>query len=449
MKIGLEIHGYLKTKKKLFCNCNAISGVKYSEPNSNICPICTAQPGSKPLLPNEDAIKKSIKIGLILNCKINEECVWQRKHYDWPDLPKGFQSTISGTYAKPIGENGSFLGIRIREVHLEEDPAAWNPQTGEIDYNRSGLPLIEIVTEPDFRSSKQVVEWLKQLISTLDYIKIINKKAGIKADVNVSTSGERVEVKNVNSLRNIQKTIEYEILRQKDEIPTIQETRRFDELKGTTKKMRDKEGAEDYRFLFEPDLPKIVLNKRRVLEIKSSLPEMPHEKVKKLISKYKIPENSAEILTKKLEIVEFFEKVVSKGKLKLALRWVTEELLSVLNYNKKELEDVEIEAEHFLELLELLDKDKITEHQAREILRSWIPKSFFPSKNLEGKEKIVDEEELENFVKEVLKNFPEAVQDYKKGKENALNFLIGQIMKKSKGRADNKIVEKILKRSII
>ena len=215
VKIGLEIHGYLSTNKKLFCDCHLEHGKKYSKPNTNICPTCTGQPGSKPMLPNKTAVDKVIEISLILGCKINEKLVWQRKHYDWPDLPKGYQNTISGPYAIPVGTKGKFLGIGITEAHLEEDPAAWNPKTGEIDYNRSGSPLVEIVTDPDFKNSNQVIEWLKQLIATLSYIKAIDKKSGIKTDVNISVGGERVEVKNINSLKNIKTTIEFEIARQK------------------------------------------------------------------------------------------------------------------------------------------------------------------------------------------------------------------------------------------
>jgi len=195
-KIGLEIHGYLETNEKLFCKCKSIHGLKHEKPNVNICPICTGQPGSKPMRPNSESIKKIIQIALMLGCNINQKLTWQRKHYDWPDLPKGYQNTISGTYAIPVGTKGKFQKIKITEVHLEEDPASWNPKTGEIDYNRSGAPLVEIVTEPEFKNSNEVIQWLKQLIQILSYIKAIDKKSGLKADVNISLpelKGERVE----------------------------------------------------------------------------------------------------------------------------------------------------------------------------------------------------------------------------------------------------------------
>jgi aspartyl-tRNA(Asn)/glutamyl-tRNA(Gln) amidotransferase subunit B len=448
VKIGLEIHGYINTNEKLFCSCKSEHGAKFAKPNTNICPICTGQPGSKPMLPNSEAIKKVIQIALILGCKVNEKFSWQRKHYDWPDLPKGYQNTISGTHAIPIGIKGKFEGIRITEVHLEEDPSAWNPKTGEIDYNRSGSPLVEIVTEPDFKNSKEVEEWLKNLILTLSYMKSIDKNSGIKADVNVSLpefKGERVEIKNVNSITNIKNSIEAEILRQKKQgITKIQETRRYDEFKNTTTKMRSKEQTQDYRFISEPDLPVIKIQKSRIEKIKSSIPETPKEKLTRLIKKHKINRKHAEILTKKLDIVEFFEKVISEIKPELAVPWTTIELLSILNYNKKELNEVELNVEHFIELLKLVEKKVITELKAQEILRQFIPKSFSPKKQGEENKTISSSKEIEEIIKKVIKQNEQAIIDFKSGKKESLNFLIGQAMKISNKRADYKTVKEIL-----
>ena len=448
-KIGLEIHGYLITKEKLFCECKSEHGLKHSKPNINICPICTGQPGAKPMLPNKTAVDKTIQIGLILGCKINKKLIWQRKHYDWPDLPKGYQDTISGPYATPLGKKGKFLGIRITECHLEEDPAAWNPKTGEIDYNRSGSPLIEIVTEPDFRTPQEAVAWLKQLIVTLNYIKSIDKKVGIKVDVNISIpKGKRVEIKNINSLKNIKTAIEHEIQRQKKELPKTQETRMFDESKGTTIKMRAKEGAEDYRFISDPDLPVINIEKKRIERARSQLPETPSEKLKKLIKKYKIEKKTAEILTKKLDIVEFFEKIIEKTNPKIAVRWVTEELLSVLNYNKKELEDIDIDPKHFIELLKLIEDKSITELKAKEILRSWKTKSSSPKREVKKHSQISGKKEIEKLAKQIIKENHKAVEDYKKGEAKAMNFLIGQVMRLSDKRADFKTSREILEKMI-
>ncbi|MBR9701976.1 Asp-tRNA(Asn)/Glu-tRNA(Gln) amidotransferase subunit GatB [Candidatus Pacearchaeota archaeon] len=448
-KIGLEIHGYLMTKEKLFCRCKSEHGLKHSKPNTNICPVCTAQPGAKPMLPNKKAVDRTIQISLILGCKINKKLVWQRKHYDWPDLPKGYQNTISGPYATPVGEKGKFLGTRITECHLEEDPAAWNPKTGEIDYNRSGSPLIEIVTEPDFKNSEEVVEWLKQLIATLGYIKAIDKKIGIKADINISIpKGKRVEIKNINSLKNIKAAIEHEIQRQKKDLPKTQETRMFDESKGTTTKMRSKEDAQDYRFISDPDLSIIKIEKQRIEKIKSHLPETPHKKLKKLIKKHKIDKKHAKVLTKKLEVVEFFEKIIETVNPKLAIRWVTEELMSVLNYTKKELEDVDISPKHFIELLTLLDQNKITELKAQELLRSWGEKSSSPKKHSRKHSQISNKEEVQKLAKKVIQQNPKAVEDYKNGEEKAMNFLIGQVMRLSEKRADYIVTKDLLKELI-
>ena len=452
-KIGLEIHGYLNTKEKLFCGCKSLHGIKHAKPNTNICPICTAQPGSKPSLPNKSAIEKAIQIALIFGCKINTKLTWQRKHYDWPDLPKGFQNTLSGTYAVPVGENGKFFGKNITECHLEEDPAAWNPSTGEIDYNKSGSPLIEIVTAPDFKNSEEVHEWLNHLIITLDYIKAIDKKSGIKADVNVSINGgKRIEIKNLNSLTNIKASIEYEIERQKNpsEIPKEQETRMFDENKGITIKMRSKEETQDYRFISEPDLPVINITKQKIKIIKSHLPETPQEKLKKLIKKYEISKKDAEIITKKLEIVEFFEKIVAKISSSMAIPWIMIELLSVLNYNKKNLDDpdIDIKAEHFIELLDMVKDKKITELKAKEILRKFIPKSFPVAERLGEHAKIVSESVIEKICGKVIEENKKAVEDYKKGKKESLNFLIGQVMRLSNKRADYRSVKEMLEKAL-
>ncbi len=450
LRIGLEVHGYLLTKEKLFCGCKAEHGLKKTKPNMNICPVCTGMPGSKPMLPNSEAIKKILQIALVMNCKINKQFLWQRKHYDWPDLPKGYQTTISGSYSIPVGEKGEFLGVRIREVHLEEDPAKWDPVTGCIDYNRSGMPLVEIVTEPDFKNSEQVSLWLKQLLLSLSYIKALDKDAGIKTDVNVSLHGERIEVKNVNSISSIANVIKYEAERQKKEKPIKRETRAWLDDKQMTVKMREKESSADYRFIPEPDLPVINISEKEISELKKKIPESPVEKLEKLIKKFKINEKSAEILAGNIEIVEFFEKVAEKIPADFALDWVTIELLRVLNYNKKKLDDkdIDIKVEDFTELLELVKKGKITELKAKRILNDFVPRSFSPAKEAKKSERITDKKQLEEIIEKVVKKNAGAVEDYKKGESNALNFLIGEVMKESDRRADFKLSSEILKEQL-
>ncbi len=444
IKVGLEIHGYINTKEKLFCTCKAVHGTKLTNPNTNICPICTGQPGAKPMLPNKEALDKAIKISLILGCSINKKVAWQRKHYSWPDLPKGYQSTLSGPHAIPTGENGKFQGIRIRECHLEEDPAAWNPQTGEIDYNRSGIPLIEIVTEPDFTNADQVEQWVRELITTLGYIKSIDRQAGIKADVNVSVSGgQRVEIKNVNSIKNIRDSIIIEENRQEKDTPKEQETRRYDAEKRVTKKMRSKEKAEDYRFISDPDLPNININYTRIDSLKRTIPETPMQKIQKLIRDYKIPKYSADILTKNIDVIELFEKTIKKVDSKLAIRWITEQLFTVLNNNKKNLEDIDLNPEHFIDLLRMIEAGELTESKAKEILRNWKKKSFSP-REIKDYRQISSEKEIEKVIEDVMGKNKQAVEDYKAGKKWAINFLMGKIMEASNKRVDYRVALQIL-----
>ncbi len=446
--IGLEIHGYLETKEKLFCKCKNFHDMKVIKPNTNICPICTGQPGSKPMLPNKSAIDKIIQIALMLGCKINEKFLFQRKHYSWPDMPTGYQKTISGAYSIPVGEKGEFLGIKITEVHLEEDPAAWNPDKGTVDYNRVGAPLVEIVTEPDFENSGQVQEWLRQLVLTLSYIKALNKDAGIKADVNVNIKGltSRAEIKNVNSIKEIVKSINSELKRHEQEKPIKQETRRWNTKKQKTQLMRLKEQSEDYRFIPEPDLPIIKITKDRINKIKDQLPESPQQKLEKIIKKHKINEKNAKILTKNLQVVELFEEVSKKINPKLALPWITIELLSVLNYNKKTLDEVQINPQHIIELLELIEKNKITPLKAQEILRKFIPKSFSPKK--QKITVISDDKKLTTIIQKAIKNNKKTVDDYKSGNKKAINFLIGQVMKETNKQADYQVVRKILEKEL-
>jgi len=453
--IGLEIHGYIETKEKLFCTCKNFHDMKQIKPNTNICPICTGQPGAKPMLPNKEAINKIIKIGLMLNCKPNtiddkKPLIFQRKHYNWPDMPTGYQKTISGAYSIPVAENGEFLGIKIREVHLEEDPAAWNPETGKIDYNRAGVPLVEIVTEPDFNSSEQVKNWLKQLVLTLSYIKALNKDAGIKADVNVNIQGltARTEIKNVNSATEIVRAIDSELARHEKEKPIKQETRRWNSETEKTELMRTKEQAADYRFIPEPDLPAIKITKRRIEKIKSELPESPLEKLDKIIKKHKIDKANAEILIQNVDIAELFEKVIKKIPANFALPWITVEWFGVLNYHKKTMEDIILNPEHIIELLELVKKNKITPLKAKDILRKFIPKSFSPKQEAEKSEIIDDKKELAGIIKEIINKNSQSVKDYKSGEQKALNFLIGQVMQKTNKSADYKIVKEILEKEL-
>jgi aspartyl-tRNA(Asn)/glutamyl-tRNA(Gln) amidotransferase subunit B len=422
---------------------------------------------------NAEAVRKVVEIALIFGSKINhEKLIWQRKHYSWADLPKGYQTTLSGAHATTNAVGGKFRGINITELHLEEDPAQWNPESGKINYNRSGLPLVEIVTEPEFSSSEQVVEWLKALVLSLSYVQAVRKNAGIKVDVNVSTYGERVEMKNLNSLEKIRRAIEYEVARQVEAYGTgavqERETRAFDEKLGKTIKMRSKEDAADYRFIPDPDLAEIVIDKKLVADVKKSLPEMPEAKLAKLLKKFKVGEADAKILTRNLELVEFFEALVlwlapkgvppaqkasagadKVGNVSKCVPWITVELLRVLNYNKKTLEDADVDVRpaHLAELIAAVDSGVITKLKGKQVMNDFVPKSF----SLKGHKKeiaSIDEAAVENLCRQVIDENAHVVEDYKAGKGASLNFLIGQVMRLSERRADFKVVTEVMRRLI-
>lgn len=453
VKIGIEIHGYLKmskTGRKLFCQCKI--STSDAEPNIHTCPVCSGQPGSKPMNVNSEAIEKVIACARILGCKVNTELLFQRKHYSWPDLPHGFQKTMSGAYAAPTGEDGEFLGIRIEECHLEEDPARWDPVTGTVDYNRSGFPLIEIVTAPDFRSSSEVRQWLKKMLRMLGYVDAIDASAGIKCDVNVSIGPDfvRTEVKNVNSLAAIEKAIEYEISRQQKEVAAgTQEgmqTRAWDDASGTTKFMRKKESVSDYMFIPEPDLPIIPISQELLDSVEDALPERPEVKVARF-KEWRVDDTDAEVIAMELDLATLFEAVAKKVDPVLAAKWLRRELLRVLNYNDTTLADVTLDEAHIVELLELVEKKTINETTAKRILEKLIVDPFSPKAYVaeHGLAQVQDSDQLATWCDEVIASQEKAVGEFKAGEEKALNFLVGQVMRLSRGKANPQEVSSILK----
>ena len=452
IKIGLEIHGYLNVKGKLFCDCS----LSEAPPNTNVCPICTGMPGSKPMAPNVQAVEKTLSVAGMLGCKINKKLLFQRKHYDWPDMPVGYQRTMSGSYSVPVGENGDFLGIGIEGVHLEEDPARWQPETGYVDYNRSGFPLVEIVTKPDFPSSSEVRDWLRKVMTLLSYVKAINPDSGVKSDVNVSIGPNfnRVEIKNVNSFRSIIRAIEYEIRRQTIETregkKIKQETKAWNEDSGTTIFMRSKEQAMDYMFIPDPDLPVINLDKKTVSRIVSKLPEKPSAKAGRYVKELKIDEADAEVLSSDILLAELFEKASKEVDPVLAARWLRRELLRVLNYNKKPLLEFKSEEKQIIALIKLVENKKITDEVAGKLLEKLVEKPFDVDEYVkkERLEAVSDEKILKKYCMQAISENPQAVEDYKKGNQKALNFIVGSVMKKSKGKAVPGQVRQILKESI-
>jgi aspartyl-tRNA(Asn)/glutamyl-tRNA(Gln) amidotransferase subunit B len=450
IKIGLEIHGYIDIRQKLFCNCTIDHG---AEPNSTICPRCTGQPGAKPMATNKHAIEKALQIALMLNCEVNKRLLFQRKHYSWPDMPTGFQRTMSGSFSVPVGEEGHFRGIRIDECHLEEDPARWDPETGNVDYNRAGYPLIEIVTKPDFTSAEEVREWLEALVTALSYIQAVHKQAGIKSDVNVSIGPEfeRVEIKNVNSLTSIVDAVKYEVERQKKEkaqkkkIP--QQTRTWSNDTQETVFMRSKETAQDYMFIPEPDLPAIPIEDKYLKRLEAQLPESPDMKRQKLIS-MGITAEDAKVLADEFVLIDLFEKVSKEIDPQLAARWLRREVVRVANYNKQALEDLLIDEKHLIQLLKLVEKGKITENVAQKIVEKLMEKPFDVNAYVkkEGLLSKGDEGELEKLAAEVIAEQPKAVEDYRGGNEKSLHFLIGQLMRKTRGAAKPDVARKVFEK---
>jgi len=450
VKIGLEIHVPLKTKEKLYCNCPT-NYYEIKEPNVNTCEVCTGMPGAKPYPMNEEALKTTIMIAKLLNCEIvNENIFIKRKHYDYPDLPSGYQRT-----SEPIGVNGNLNNVKIWEVHLEEDPGRYDLATGMVDYNRSGVPLVEIVTAPDMHSAEEVRNFLKELLNLLEYTERIIEVGGVmRADVNISLKGgAKVEIKNINSIRGAYKAIHYEILRQKNLMKigrkVKQETRGFNEKQMITTKLRMKETAEDYRYIPDPDIPPLFIEKSYIDKI--PLPETPQIRKVRIIEKYKISEKYANILVKDKEIADLFEDVSNLNvNANLAAKWICREVLRQLNYRSIKLLESKLNAKILSELLNLITEDKITENTGKKLLERIIDTGESPIDIVkeEQHEKVSDEEKLKIVVNEVVKENEQAVKDYLSGKNEALNFLMGKVMQKMKRRADTKIVIKLLKEKL-
>ncbi len=450
IKCGLEIHTYLKlgNERKLFCNCL----ITEADPNTNICPICTAQPGAKPQRPNKEAIEKTIAIALILSCTINERVLFQRKHYSWPDLPSGYQRTMSGSYAKAVGQEGNFLGIGIDGVHLEEDPARWDPETGLVDYNRSGRAIVEIVTMPDFTSSQQVREWLAGLITTLKALNAIDEDAGIKADVNVSIEPafERVEIKNIHSFKGIADAIEYEIARQQHDLAEGKrighETRTWHNETGRTVFMRSKESAQDYMFIPDPDLPAIHLTYHDIAAIETTLPERPDRKAQRFQDEFGIAADDARIIASQSDLSSLFEDVAKQADPVLTSKFVRTEVLRALG--KKQLSETHLSSSNVLDIITLLNDGKISDLAARRTLEAAVKHSIDVPAHVKEHGLELQEHNLEELCKKLIAENPQAVADYKAGKQEAINFMIGKIVRELKGTVDAKKIKETLQSAI-
>jgi len=472
--IGLETHVELKTKTKMFCGCKNDPNEK--RPNFNICPICTAQPGSLPVI-NKEAVRKVIKTGLAFNCRIPEYSKFDRKNYFYPDLPKNYQ--ISQLY-QPLCKKG-FLEIdgkkiRIREVHLEEDTGRLVHPEGVdyslVDFNRAGIPLMELVTEPDLNSAKEARKFAEELQLILRYLDVSDtdmEKGQLRVEANISLGekgklGTKVEIKNLNSFRAVEKSIDYEIKRQEKILKSgkkvIQETRGWDNIRGVTVSQREKEYAHDYRYFPEPDLPILHLGLPEYLnEIKAEIPELPQQKRGRLRREYELDEKSIEFFVFNKDLGEYFEKVVSEfdprlsheklfNLIKLASNYLITDLQGLLKGASVSGEDFLITPENFAEFITLIYDGKISSKMAKMILEEMFKTGADPSHIIEekGLVLIADEAEIEKIVKKVISENQKAIQDFKKGKENALQFLIGQVMAETKGKANPEIINKIFKK---
>jgi len=457
--IGLEIHLELDTKTKLFCGCARSGSV---EPNSRTCVVCLGMPGSKPVV-NKKAVDYAIKLALATKSKIAPELVFSRKSYFYPDMAKNYQIT---QYEMPLASGGyikldSGKKVNLTRIHMEEDPAAMVHPAGMqkssyvlVDYNRSGDPLVEVVTEPDMKSSAEAREFMNKLITILSYLDIFNiNNCIIKADVNVNIKPyPRVEIKNVTGFKEIQKSIEYELERQRKELKDgrkgKQHTRAWDgEM---TFRLREKETGAEYGYIVDPDLTPVELSSEGVSAIEQEMPELADAKLEKFTKEHGITEEMANIISRDKELAEVFESVAKEVNPELASKWIRRELTRVLNYNKKKFSEVKMSEKHLAGLLKLVESKKISERTAQKILEKLVVNPFDVKEHVrrQGLEMLSNFGEIEKMCKEAINENPSVVEDFKAGNEKSLNFLVGQVMRKSKGKASPKEVNETIKKII-
>ncbi|PIR13970.1 Asp-tRNA(Asn)/Glu-tRNA(Gln) amidotransferase GatCAB subunit B [Candidatus Falkowbacteria bacterium CG11_big_fil_rev_8_21_14_0_20_39_10] len=493
--IGLEIHAELKTKSKMFCECNNDSLGK--KPNTVVCPICLGHPGTLPY-PNKQAIEWTILLGLGLHGKINELSKFDRKNYFYPDLPKGYQISqydLPFVYDGYLEVNGD--SIKITRIHLEEDTGKLTHPAGKkyslVDFNRAGTPLVEMVTEPVIKSAKQAKKFCQTYQQILRYLGISNadmEKGEMRCEANVSLQAKgkweykgnceikpkkghklnpKVELKNINSFRAVEKAIDYEIKRQiealEDGEKLVQETRGWNEKAGKSVRQRTKETSADYRYFPEPDIPPIKIDKKWIEKIKAELIELPPEKKKRFKEQYFFDDETTEILISDKHLADYAEEVISelrawidstgdswerqKKKLaKAASNWLTSELFKHLKEDNLTIRDIKITPENFAELITLVYQGKINSSAGQRILQIMYQRGGDPTDIMAevGLEQIDDEAELEKIIKKIIKDSPAQVEQYRKGKENVLKYFIGQAMAATKGKANPRKLDEIFKK---
>jgi len=473
--IGLEVHAQLLTQSKIFCACSTKFG---ASPNSNTCPVCLGLPGSLPVL-NREAVAMAVKAGLALGCQINRHSIFARKNYFYPDLPKGYQIS---QYDLPLGQDGQIeilTGVRqesgnvveyqprtfgITRVHLEEDAGKSIHQQGRdsyVDLNRTGVPLIEIVSEPDFRSSQESYDYLNNLRRTLLYLDICDgnmEEGSFRCDANVSIRpvgsselGTKTEIKNLNSFRFLQKALEYEIERQKVVIggggQVEQETRLWDEEGQKTLLMRSKEEAHDYRYFPEPDLLPVVVSEEWIEQLKAQIPELPEERRQRFVKDYALTHEEALLLTQTRQFAEYFETAVrTYDQPKGILNWMMGDLMGHLKKDHREIHECLVRPEHLASLVRLIDKGEISGKMAKQVFEKLYETGDDPETIIarEDLQQISDEDQLTRIVDRVLESNPEKVKAYRAGKAGLLGFFMGQVMKETRGQANPEMVSQML-----
>lgn len=468
--IGLEVHIELSTDTKIFCGCPTTFG---GEPNTHTCPVCAGMPGALPVL-NRKVVEYALKAGLAMNCKVHTFCKFDRKNYFYPDNPQNYQ--ISQLYL-PICYDGSIMidtpqgekQVRIHEMHMEEDAGklihdVWT-DSSLVDFNRSGVPLIEIVSEPDMKNAEEVIAYLEQLRMMAQYLGISDcrlEEGSMRADVNLSVReagtqklGTRTEMKNLNSFKAIARAIEGETMRQIELLDegkeVIQETRRWDDNKECSFPMRSKEDAKDYRYFPDPDLPPVVIDEVWINRLKEEQPELRNEKKKRFMQEFALSDYDADILTESKNIADLFEETAKTSCLpKKAANWMTQDTMRLMKEQGRRPENVKFSPDHLAELIRLEEGQKITHKAAREVFEQIFdhdedPVSYIDRHHLTT---VADEGVLEKIIEEVIAEYPESVSQYKEGKEKVFGFFVGQVMKRMKGQADPALTRALLKKKL-
>jgi len=460
--IGLEAHVQLTTQSKLFCGCS--TRYQDSEPNTHTCPICLGLPGSLPVV-NEMAIVYAERVAKALSCSV-QQTQFYRKNYYYPDLPKGFQIS---QYDFPLGTNGYMMvdsegqerRIRIRRVHLEEDPGKLtyrgtieNAQYSLIDYNRSGVPLLEVVTEPDLRAPKEARRFLNKLRNILEYLDVFdgNLEGSLRVDANISIAGgQRAEVKNISSYKGVEKALLFEITRQRNllrrGIHIMQETRHFDEARGITISLRSKEQEHDYRYFPEPDLPRVDPEPVAEQFPQQVQVELPDAKRHRFIEQYRISDYLAKVLTASKPLADYFETVAARVDPSAAASWVVDVLQGELNYRGLTLDA--FSPNFLIDVITNVNQGTITENAAVEVIRTVLDTGATPCEIIDAQAlQAVPVEQITAAVKQAVEENPQAVDDYHSGKKGALNFLVGQVMKKTRGRADPTLTNRLIREQL-